>query len=234
MFTGIVQEIGHVTHLRPSGANLQLTVSAPRLAPRLQVGDSICVSGACLTAIGTSADTFTAELTPETLRRTTLGRLRPGSPVNLEPALRLGEPLGGHWVQGHVDGVGRVTDWQPMGETATMTVAVPAPLQPYLVEKGSVAVDGVSLTIAALTPEGFQVALIPHTLAVTTLGRLRPGDEVNIETDILGKYVARLLAAYGLGQAPAGSTATPGQPGHPPSQPAGLGPSDSLRLHGFA
>jgi riboflavin synthase len=171
----------------------RLRVRASARLDGAQVGESIAVSGVCLTMAAVDADTFTADLAAETLRRTTLGALRPGDPVNLERPLRLDQRLGGHVVQGHVDGVGSVTAVRPEGDGRWMEIAPPAALMPYLVEKGSVAVDGVSLTIAGLGREVFAVALIPHTLEVTTLGRRRSGDQVNLEVDILAKYVERLL-----------------------------------------
>jgi riboflavin synthase alpha subunit len=153
------------------------------------------VSGVCLTAVGADNGRLAFDVVPETLSRTTLGRLQAGGTVNLEPSLRVGDPLGGHVVQGHVDAVGHVRSVAPDGDSRRIQIDAPESVVRYCLEKGSIAVDGVSLTVAALDDEGFEVALIPHTLAVTTLGRLKPGDEVNLEADVLGKVVERLLAA---------------------------------------
>ena len=180
------------------------------LAGRLEVGASLAVGGVCLTVTerspGGAAEAWSAvELSPETLARTTLGDLAAGAEVNLEPALRLGDPLGGHWVQGHVDGVGEVIGRADAGEHRLLTIAVPEGLGRYLVEKGSVAVDGVSLTVASCDGDRCSVALIPHTLEVTTLGGLVPGDRVNLEVDVLAKYVARQVAEMLGGRGPGGS-----------------------------
>ena len=158
------------------------------------IGDSVSVNGCCLTVVDGDRRTLAFDAVPETLARTALGRLDAGAAVNLEPALRAGEPLGGQYVQGHVDGVGRVRSLEPEGGGARMWVDPPAELLRYCVEKGSIAVDGVSLTIADLDEEGFAVALVPHTLAATTLGTLEPGSEVNLEADVLAKYVERLTS----------------------------------------
>jgi riboflavin synthase len=193
MFTGIVESLGEVLAVDRTDEGGRLRVHAGALLDGARVGESIAVSGVCLTMAALDADVFAADLAAETLRRTTLGTLQPGDPVNLERPLRLDQRLGGHMVQGHVDGVGMVTAVRPEGDGAWMEIAPPAALQPYLAEKGSVAVDGVSLTVAGRTPAAIAVALIPHTLAVTTLGRRRAGDKVNLEVDILAKYVERLL-----------------------------------------
>jgi riboflavin synthase len=153
------------------------------------------VAGVCLTVVAAQEGRLAFDVVPETLARTALGRLEAGSTVNLEPSLRVGDQLGGHVVQGHVDGVGRVRSVAPEGGSRRVWFDAPESVVRYCLEKGSVAVDGVSLTVTALDDEGFEVALIPHTLAVTTLGRLEPGDEVNLEADVLGKIVERLLAA---------------------------------------
>jgi riboflavin synthase len=193
MFTGIVEEVGDVVaaDVRPEGARLR--VRAPRLAPLASLGDSIAVSGCCLTVVERDGDVVAFDAVPETLGRTTLGALEPGGRVNLEDSLRAGEPLGGHFVQGHVDGVGEVARRDREGDGARLAVRTPAELRRFLAPKGSIAVAGVSLTVAALTDDGFEVALIPHTLAVTTLGELNPGDRVNLETDVLARHVERLL-----------------------------------------
>lgn len=190
MFTGIVREVGTVEAVEDAGADARLRVRAPETAATTAVGDSVSVSGVCLTAVAAAGGSLAFDVVSETQRRTTIGRLGPGDPVNLEPALRAGEPLGGHIVQGHVDGVGRVRRVDVEG----LEVEAPPGLLRYLVEKGSVAVEGVSLTIAALTADGFTVALVPHTVQATTLGALAEGDEVNLEADVLAKHVERLLA----------------------------------------
>ncbi|MBV8200075.1 MAG: riboflavin synthase, partial [Acidobacteria bacterium] len=187
MFTGLIQERGRVLgDPRPSGkGGVRLAIGlGPELASGLGVGASLAVAGVCLTVVEGSEAAVVVELAPETLARTTLGRLRDGAAVNLEPPLRAGDPLGGHMVQGHVDGTGRVTARHDLAEHRVLAFSLPPALAPYLVEKGSVTVDGVSLTVAALTLDRFEVALLPHTLAVTTLGALEPGDEVNLEVDV--------------------------------------------------
>jgi len=199
MFTGIVRERGRVVRADGDADGLALELEAPQIAAAAVVGDSVSVDGVCLTVTSRTDGRLTFHAVPETLGRSSLGRLRPGVAVNLEPALRAGEPLGGHYVQGHVDGVGRVRSLEPEGGGARLTVDVPTGLLRYCVEKGSIAVEGVSLTIAALDDAGFAVALVPHTLGVTTLGALRPDDPVNLEVDVLAKYVERLLRGSDLG-----------------------------------
>jgi riboflavin synthase len=195
MFTGIVREVGTVVSVEGGGEGVRVVVEAPATAAETALGDSISIGGVCLTVTANEAGALAFDAVPETLRRTSLGRLEAGSHVNLEPALKAGDPLGGHMVQGHVDDVGRVASVEPEGEGARVTIDAPSELRRYLVEKGSVTVEGVSLTVAALTDDGFAVALIPHTLAVTTLGALTAGDQVNLEVDVLAKYVERLLAS---------------------------------------
>jgi riboflavin synthase len=189
MFTGIVRERGRVASMEESPDGLRLEISAPETASRLEVGDSVSISGACLTATAVSSGSFSVTAVAETLSRTTLGRLAVEDGVNLETAARVGDPLGGHVVQGHVDGLGRIA---AAGDDGRVWVEAPPEILRYCVEKGSIAVDGVSLTIAGLREGAFEVALIPHTLEVTTLGALEPGDEVNLEVDVLAKYVERL------------------------------------------
>ena len=195
MFTGIVREVGVVDAVDGGEEGIRVRVRAPRTASTLAIGDSVSVGGVCLTATEVGDGRLAFDAVPETLLRTSLGRLSTGAPVNLEPALRAGEPLGGHIVQGHVDAVGRVRRVDTEGEGARMDVEAPPEVLRYCVEKGSIAVDGVSLTIAALTDDSFEVALVPHTLRATTLGERKPGDELNLEVDVLAKYVERLLAA---------------------------------------
>jgi riboflavin synthase len=193
VFTGIVREVGRVESVDGGEEGVALVVEAPIIAPGVEIGGSVSIDGVCLTAESVDGKHLRFHAVPETVRRSSLGRLAPGSRVNLEPAVRAGEPLGGHYVQGHVDGVGTVRTVQPEGEGSRVVVSAPAELMRYCVEKGSIAVEGVSLTVAALDGDGFAVALIPHTLEVTTLGELAPGREVNLEVDVLAKYVERLI-----------------------------------------
>jgi riboflavin synthase len=190
MFTGIVRELGTVEAFDGS----RLVVSATETAAHAAVGDSVAVAGVCLTVVETEEGRLAFDAVPETLARTALGGLEPGDAVNIEPSLRVGDQLGGHVVQGHVDAVGRVRSVAPDGGGRRMWVDTPETVLAYCIEKGSIAVDGVSLTVAAFDDSGFEVALIPHTLAVTTIGRLEAGDEVNLEADVLGKVVERLVA----------------------------------------
>jgi riboflavin synthase alpha subunit len=193
MFTGIVRERGRVVSAEGGSEGLRLEIEAPLTAGLTAVGDSVSVDGADLTAETVADGRMSFRAVPETVRRTNLARLTPGSEVNLEPALRTGDPLGGHYVQGHVDGLGRVRSVEPEGEGARLWVETPPELLRYCVEKGSVTVQGVALTIADLADDAFAVALIPFTLAQTTLASLRPGDAVNLEVDVLAKYVERLV-----------------------------------------
>ena len=197
MFTGIVRELGRVDALDGGADGVRLRVDGPETAGQAGPGDSVAVDGVCLTVVEAAEGVLSFDAVPETLARTTLGRLGRGDAVNLEPALRAGEQLGGHLVQGHVDAVGRVRSVGPEGGGVRLEVSVPAELRRYCVEKGSICMQGVSLTIASLDDDGVSVALIPHTLSVTTLGGLGPGDEVNLEVDVLAKHVERLLAARG-------------------------------------
>jgi riboflavin synthase len=204
MFTGLVAERGRVlTDPAPSGrGGVLLRIGCSRaLGERLSVGASLAVSGVCLTVVELDPDgaVSTVEMGGETLRRTTLGALRAGSLVNLEPPLRMGEPLGGHWVQGHVDATVQVLERADHAAHSVMAFSLPEEMAPFVVEKGSVALDGVSLTVASLDADRFTVWLIPHTLEVTTLGLLAPGDRVSFEADVLAKYVARSLEAYRRG-----------------------------------
>jgi riboflavin synthase len=190
VFTGIIRERGTIDAVSPQGDGVRLEVRAPETASATAVGDSVSVNGACLTAVAADDGVLAFDVVAETLHRTSLGRLAPGSPVNVEPALRAGEPLGGHLVQGHVDGVGRVQRADAEG----LEIEAPEDLLRYCVEKGSIAVEGVSLTIAGLGEGSFSVALIPHTREATTLGAVSEGDELNLEADIVAKHVERLLA----------------------------------------
>ncbi|MGH2995517.1 MAG: riboflavin synthase [Gaiellaceae bacterium] len=189
MFTGIVRELGRVEALERGPEGARLRIRAPETAAGAKVGDSVAVNGVCLTATAVENGTLAFDAVPETLRRSSLGGLAEGASVNLEPALRAGEPLGGHFVQGHVDGVGRVRAVTAEG----LEIEAPPEILRNSVEKGSISVEGVSLTIAGLSEEAFNVALIPHTKTATTLGALSPGDEVNLEADVIAKHVERLL-----------------------------------------
>jgi riboflavin synthase alpha subunit len=191
MFTGIVRERGRVLAAE-HGNGLRLRVEAPETATAANPGDSIAVAGCCLTVTAARDGQLEFDAVPETLARTNLGRLVAGSEVNLEPALRAGEPLGGHFVQGHVDGTARVERLVPEGDGMRLELRLAPELLRYCVEKGSLAVDGVSLTIAALQDDGVEIALVPFTLEHTTLSSLQPGDEANVEVDLLAKYAERL------------------------------------------
>jgi riboflavin synthase len=199
MFTGIVEEVGRLRSLRRSSQGAELDISCRRVGEDLRPGDSMAVNGVCLTVVRADGQGFVAQAMPETLRRTNLGRLVPGALVNLERALPLGGRVGGHLVTGHVDATGTVTSMRPEGDAVLMEVSAPRDLLPYLAPRGSVAVDGVSLTIVACEGDHFQVSLIPHTLAVTNLGHRRPGDAVNLEVDILARYVRHLLEVLTTG-----------------------------------
>ncbi|MDH4260959.1 MAG: riboflavin synthase [Gammaproteobacteria bacterium] len=196
MFTGIVRAIGSIVASAGDDHARQLTIDISALATdSLAVGDSLCVAGVCLTAAGVEARRFTASLSSETLRCTTLGALVPGAAVNLEPALAAGDALGGHYVTGHVDGVARVESVEDEAGSARVSLAAPASLARYLALKGSVTVDGVSLTVNRLRDNVFDVCLVPHTRAVTTLGGLRTGAAVNLEVDVLARYLERLFGS---------------------------------------
>jgi riboflavin synthase len=196
MFTGIVEELGRVDEVVERGDAALISVTGPIVASDARAGDSIAVNGVCLTVVDVRADGFTADVMAETLRRSALGALAPGSPVNLERAVRPDGRLGGHIVQGHVDGTAVVASVQPGERWTDMAFDCPAGLARYIVEKGSITVDGVSLTVVSVRDDGFSVSLIPTTLAATTLGTRAAGDRVNIEVDIVAKYVERLLAGY--------------------------------------
>ena len=194
MFTGIIEELGRVRALEQRGEGVRLTVEAQRVTEGTAEGDSISVNGVCLTALEVRADSFAADGSRETLQRSTLGALRAGSVVNLERAVTPSTRLGGHIVQGHVDGRGRFLGAEEHGGSWTIRIAYPKELARYLVFKGSVAVEGISLTVAALAEDYFEVAVIPKTWKVTNLSTLRPGASVNLEADIIAKYVERILS----------------------------------------
>jgi riboflavin synthase len=193
MFTGIVETVGRVTEIdaRPEGVRLAIASSLP--ASEMRRGESVAVDGVCLTVVGCEGDRFSADAIPETLRCTTLGALRPGDGVNLERALRLGDRLGGHLVQGHVDITAPVREVRRDGGEWRLVVGLPPEVARYVAHKGSITLQGVSLTVADRTSAAFEVALIPETLERTTLGRLRPGDRVNLEVDLLARYLETLV-----------------------------------------
>ena len=194
MFTGLVQSLATVRAIEPDGPGVRLTIRDEAIAQRAKIGDSIAINGCCLTVVELAGADMAFEAGAETLSRTNLGKLQPGATVNLESSLRVGDELGGHLVAGHVDAVGRLARREDDSQWSTMWFSAPGDLTRQMASKGSVAIDGVSLTLVDVTRDEFSVALIPHTLSVTTLGRLKPGDEVNLETDLLAKYVERQLA----------------------------------------
>jgi len=198
MFTGIVQDVGRVLSRESRGGDVRLTIACERLdLTTTQVGDSLCVQGCCLTAVELNRNSFAADVSRETLALTTLGDLEPGAQVNLEPALHAGDPLGGHLVSGHIDGVAQVTDVRSDARSRRLTIETSAALARYLAPKGSVAVDGVSLTINTVAGASFGVNIIPHTRSSTTLGQLAVGARVNLEVDQLARYIHRLMLPYG-------------------------------------
>jgi len=203
MFTGLIEEVGRVIQVEPRGGTYRIAISSPYLAPQLKTGDSIAVSGVCLTALDITADSFAADLAEETVARTSLTGLNPGSLVNLELPTRADRPLGGHVVQGHVDAAGRLLSLRPAQEDGEgsrdwwLEVEVPKQLEKYIVEKGSVAIEGISLTVAGIDQGKLAIAIIPHTYQATNLQALKPGDLVNIETDVLARYAEKMAAQKG-------------------------------------
>ena len=193
MFTGLVAELGTVQRLARQGNSYHLTVGAKKVLENLKIGDSVAVNGACLTVVRMDDSGFTADVMPETVRLTNIGSLQPGSRVNLERTLRLCDGLDGHIVSGHVEGLGTVSEQRPEGIAVVVTISTPPELLKYIIKKGSIAIDGISLTVTEVTDTSFSVSLIPHTAKETTLGLKKVGDSVNLETDILGKYVERML-----------------------------------------
>ncbi|MGB9711597.1 MAG: riboflavin synthase [Dissulfurimicrobium sp.] len=193
MFTGIVEGLGRVKAVSPKGNGLVFAIEPNFELDDPREGESIAVNGVCLTALGVSSGMFSADVSPETLSRSNLGDLRPGDMVNLERAVRFSDRLGGHLVSGHIDGVGRVIEKRSIGGFVIFTVAVPNGFDRYIIEKGSIAVDGVSLTVNGCSNGVFSVSVIPHTARITTLGRRRTGEKVNIELDLVGKYIEKLL-----------------------------------------
>ncbi len=203
MFTGIVEELGEVVAWEDLADAARITVKGPTVTSDAGHGDSISVNGVCLTVVENTGGAFTADVMKETLTRSSLGVLRVGSPVNLERAVRMQDRLGGHVVLGHVDGTGTVLEKRPDEHWTVVRVGLPAGLDRYVVEKGSITVDGISLTVTAVEPDWFEVSLIPTTLALTTMGAKGPGDPVNLEVDVLAKHVEKLLLA---GVRPVGTT----------------------------
>jgi riboflavin synthase len=196
MFTGIIEEVGRVAAIEVTGKQRRLTVSCSKLARELKQGDSISVSGTCLTAVQISKDSFAADLAQETWARTSFSRLQPGALVNLELPMRASGRFDGHIVQGHVDGTGTLVSLQPIagGKDFLLKITVPSELTRYIVAKGSLSIEGISLTVAAIDGVEIQFAIIPHTAAMTNLSSLKPGDPVNLEVDVIAKYVEKMLA----------------------------------------
>lgn len=193
MFTGIVEEIGHIHHISKTSRAEKLVISCEKVLEGTKIGDSIAVNGTCLTVTAMDGTSFSADVTPETMRRTAFSLFRPGTPVNLERALRLGDRLGGHIMMGHVDGTGRILSMKKDDNAVNISISTDRKWMRYIIEKGSVAVDGISLTVAGRTEKSFSIALIPHTGSETALLLKHPGDLVNLEYDYLGKYVEQLL-----------------------------------------
>jgi riboflavin synthase len=193
MFTGLVEALGTVRDVSSDGTGTLLRIGEPTIAKDLPLGASVAVNGACLTVVAADDQSFSFQAGPETLKLTNLGELRPGMKVNLERSLRVGDRLGGHIVQGHVDGIGRILQREPQGEWETLWFTCPADLTRQMIRKGSITVDGISLTLVDVAADHFSVALIPHTMAVTTLGFKQPGDPVNLEIDMFAKYVFKCL-----------------------------------------
>ncbi len=231
MFTGIIEELGRLRTIRRTGHSLELTLAARQVREDLRVGDSVAVNGVCLTVVRLGGDAFVADVMPETFARTALAQLVPGSAVNLERAMAAGGRFGGHIVQGHVDAVGTVAAIQAAEIARLLTVSAPPTVLRYVVPKGSITIDGVSLTVIEAGADWLRVGLIPHTAAVTTLGSRQVGDAVNLEADILGKYLEHFLAAH-LGTAAPGPVApAEGTPGAAPG--AGGLTRGFLARHGY-
>lgn len=201
MFTGLIEEVGTVTRIEEVPHGIRLSIAAARIAPRLSLGDSVAVDGVCLTAIAIDDEAFVAEVSPETMARTNMAAYAPGIRVNLEQPLAAGARLGGHFVQGHVDGITRQRFVRDEGDFVRIGLDLPGELERYLVEKGSVAVNGVSLTVASLNGESFEVQLVPHTIEHTNLTSAERAEAMNLEVDVLGKYVARMLEGHLAGVA---------------------------------
>ncbi len=222
MFTGLVEGTGALLRIDRQGADSRMVIRAHHHMENLILGESIAVNGACLTVVSFQGDTFTADVSAETLGRTTLGRKPPGARLNLERALRLGDRLGGHLVSGHIDGIGKLLDRYREGRSWRLVFAVPPELTRYIIEKGSIAIDGISLTVNGCEEATFHVNIVPHTAKETTIDDLQIGDEVNLETDLIGKYVERMLAAWSKSGEKGGER-----------KPESRIDDDFLRKHGF-
>ncbi|MEU4403313.1 riboflavin synthase [Streptosporangium sp. NPDC023963] len=208
MFTGIIEELGEIAGIEPLSDAARLSIRGRTVTADAGHGDSIAVNGVCLTVVDVAGEVFTADVMKETLDRSSLGALGPGSPVNLERAVRADQRLGGHIVQGHVDGTGVLLAREPAEHWEVVRISLPPDLDRYVVEKGSIAVDGISLTVMSVGSGGFEVSLIPTTLSLTTLGAKRPGDPVNLEVDVIAKHVEKLVGAYAPAGGPARDAAT--------------------------
>lgn len=208
MFTGIIEEIGTVRRIERGAAGARLTIGAKAVLEGTKIGDSIATNGVCLTVVSMTADSFSADVMAESLRRSGLGQLQSGSPVNLERAMAANGRFGGHIVSGHIDGTGTIASQKREDNAVWVTVHAPAALLRYIVEKGSIAIDGVSLTVAAVDETGFSVSIIPHTGSETILLGKKPGETVNLECDVIGKYVEKLLTPYGKDEGTAKSGIT--------------------------
>ena len=193
MFTGLIEEVGHIISISRHGRMIDFTIEAHSILDDMKIGDSIAISGACLTVTSIGDTSFTVQAVEETLRRTTIEHLKKGSPVNLECSLRLGDRLGGHLVQGHVDGTGRIISKKGTPDNVLLSITPETGLDRYIAEKGSIAVEGISLTVTYVKKREFGVSVIPHTLQATTLDHVRVGDQVNLEIDIIAKYVEKLI-----------------------------------------
>ena len=196
MFTGIIEGLGEIRGLERSGGGLKIRLTPPFSAQELTLGESVAVNGVCLTVTHIDGQTATFDISPETISRTTLGGLKPGDRVNVERALRASDRLGGHIVSGHVDGVGRVLSRRSQGDFLFYEVQIPSELSRYVIQKGSIAIDGISLTVNDIRDHRLSLAIIPHTASLTTIGYRQPGDLVNIEVDIIGKYIEKLLSPW--------------------------------------
>ena len=205
MFTGIVEELGTVRRVLPGARAGKIVIGARKVLEDVHIGDSIAVNGVCLTVVAATSDEFTADVMPETLRKSGLGTLKAGDPVDIERAMAANGRFGGHIVSGHIDGVGRIVETRPEENAVIVTISAPPEILALIVEKGSIAIDGISLTVASLSRTTFSVSLIPHTAAQTVLLKKRAGDVVNLENDIVGKYVQKLLAGA-TGSQPSGLT----------------------------
>ena len=197
MFTGLIEEIGTVKNIRKGNVSSQITIKAQKVLEDIKQGDSICTNGACLTVISHSVREFTVDVMAETLRRTNLHKLTPGNKVNLERALKIGDRLGGHIVSGHVDGIGTILQMEKEENAIWITISTTNKILKYIIEKGSVSIDGISLTIAGVNDNNFRVSIIPHTGLMTTLLKKQPGDKLNIENDIIGKYIENFISPKG-------------------------------------